>query len=706
MFGDKFKELAKKVGEATSSGKDEELQKVRNEKAAMEEQFKGLVEDFTQMNVNLNEYKGKVYDLEKNQKMYQKQVKELQTQVNTAEKDLRKKNMTIKKSKEKGALESLMEENDNQREQILVLKNSLRSLHEAQQVAKEEAAETAERGGAQGNEDDGDSQAVLDDPLSHPLAPLDEASSASSEKAEQVKLTESPTASPSASTRKVARRPSVSDQMAVKQQEELISLNKQVDELKSKIERDKVAHYEDLQRMVEKSTQKEEEIQKLKTGLKGENDKLSSSQKKISEMGKKLELMVNAYQTLKKSNDTVVKKMSELEAANQKLEELSADKNEEGIKAVEQKHQEALKKAEMESKGALDGARARREAEVQGYQERLARATEKSEKLEKDIVETTSEKKALQEEIALLQKSKDENDDRLQQTKKELQAQRVRATEAEVKLTETNELLEGRVTEVQDVMRQLEEGGKERLAIEETLQSVREDVEQLKEGKKNAEQKLVDQSIEHKIAGKRQVQMIKDLKTVLKQEAQRRELAEGKLKSTTSVLEKLQEEMASAPVMPPPAPAPTPKEGGILSPGRRKSLSALVGAVSGGGGGSSNDTVSSGSTQKGRSASVADDDGVKKALAKRLESLLEENVMIKEKVSMLEGIVQELTDELNIAKSINTAVESATKKDEAEGAPEENNEDPLGEDDQMESFDICALATCPLVNKPSHLAVI
>ena len=55
---------------------------------------------------------------------------------------------------------------------------------------------------------------------------------------------------------------------------------------------------------------------------------------------------------------------------------------------------------------------------------------------------------------------------------------------------------------------------------------------------------------------------------------------------------------------------------------------------------------------------------------------------------MLEGIVQELTDELNIAKSINTAVESATKKDEAEGAPEENNEDPLGEDDQMESFDI------------------
>ena len=69
MFGDKFKELAKKVGEATSSGKDEELQKVRNEKAAMEEQFKGLVEDFTQMNVNLNEYKGKVYDLEKNQKM-------------------------------------------------------------------------------------------------------------------------------------------------------------------------------------------------------------------------------------------------------------------------------------------------------------------------------------------------------------------------------------------------------------------------------------------------------------------------------------------------------------------------------------------------------------------------------------------------------------------------------------------------------------
>ena len=271
--------VGQKVGEATSSGKDEELQKLRTEKAAMEEQFKGLVEDFTQMNVNLNDYKGKVYDLEKNQTMYQKQIKELQSQVNTAEKELRKKNMTIKKSKEKGALETLMEENDNQREQILVLKNSLRSLHEAQQAPADESNDSAQDQNGPGTE-------ALDDPLSHPLAPLTDSAADSSEKdepgEEKTDLTESPTAT----TNKIARRPSVSDQMAVKQQEELISLNKQVDELKSKIELNKVAHYEDLQRMVEKSTQKEEEIQTLKNKLKEENEKLSAGQKKISEMGK------------------------------------------------------------------------------------------------------------------------------------------------------------------------------------------------------------------------------------------------------------------------------------------------------------------------------------------------------------------------------------------------------------------------------------
>ena len=70
-------------------------------------------------------------------------------------------------------------------------------------------------------------------------------------------------------------------------------------------------------------------------------------------------MMVNAYQTLKKSNEKVVTKISELEAANQKLEEMSADKSEEGIKDLKKKHKEALKKIEMESKGALDGARAR-----------------------------------------------------------------------------------------------------------------------------------------------------------------------------------------------------------------------------------------------------------------------------------------------------------------------------------------------------------
>ena len=67
--------------------------------------------------------------------------------------------------------------------------------------------------------------------------------------------------------------------------------------------------------------------------------------------------------------------------------------------------------------------------------------------------------------------------------------------------------------------------------------------------------KLDDQSMEHKIAGKRQVRMIKDLKSHLKKEAKSKELLEEKLKSTTKVLARLQEEMAnSVPVVAPQQP--------------------------------------------------------------------------------------------------------------------------------------------------------
>ena len=81
-----------------------------------------------------------------------------------------------------------------------------------------------------------------------------------------------------------------------------------------------------------------------------------------------------------------------------------------------------------------------------------------------------------------------------------------------MKLTETKGLLDERVAEVQDAMRQLEDRGAEHRALEETLRTVKEEVEKLQEKNKETEQKLVDQSIEHKISGKRQVQMIKDFK--------------------------------------------------------------------------------------------------------------------------------------------------------------------------------------------------
>ena len=71
-------------------------------------------------------------------------------------------------------------------------------------------------------------------------------------------------------------------------------------------------------------------------------------------------------------------------------------------------------------------------------------------------------------------------------------------------------------------------------------------VEKAESDHSETKKKLDDQSMEHKIAAKRQVRMIKDLKSHLKKEAKSKTLLEEKLKSTTGVLARLQEEMATA----------------------------------------------------------------------------------------------------------------------------------------------------------------
>ena len=106
-------------------------------------------------------------------------------------------------------------------------------------------------------------------------------------------------------------------------------------------------------------------------------------------------------------------------------------------------------------------------------------------------------------------------------------------------------------------------------------------------------------------------------------------------------------------------------------------------------GSTSSSTTSNTNTNTPESSKPAADDGVKKLLAMRLESLLEENVRIKEKVSMLESIVQDLTLELNDVKEAKSL-----------GLDDNNNDDNYisgdiadgfegtVDDDDVESFDI------------------
>ena len=644
----------------------DEVKRLKTEKLALEKQFQGLVEDFTRMNVSCNEYKGKVYDLEKTQKLYKGQVQQLEAQVNAAETELRKKNQAIKKSQEKGALEKLMEENNDQREQILALKNSIRGLHESAAATTEDIVE--EEG------------AIVDDTVvrtiednEDPLGLLGEKGETNTN--ERTRSSEADADAPSpkrlvaARPKKIERRPSVSDQMAVRQQEELINLNKQVDELKVKLENEKKSHNEDLQSMLEKITVKEEELQRVKTDMAAEKGKLGSSQGKLLEMGKKLEMMVTAYQTVKVTGEASTKKIAELEKEKQKLAAAASSLSSKEVKEMEKKHAEALQKLELESKGALDGARARREAEVQGFQDRLAKAQKKAEAAEKDAQEANNRAAELQIEREKALAKSNETSDLLALTKTELQAQRVRATEAEVKITELQENISHHKLHIEQVKTTLSEETESRMAHEAKLDEARKEIEGHKEAHAEVHQKLTDQSLEHKIAGKRQVQMIKDLKSMLKRETKARELLEEKLKSTTSVLGRLQEEMATPHLTPVKPPAPATRV-------------------------SSAPTAPSSDRRHSVGAAPVDVDGVKKALAQRLESLLEENVMIKEKVSMLEGIVQDLTVELNIARASGGA-----RNDPTEAGREDNTGTlvPPGEDgagidptdsNVMESFDI------------------
>ena len=187
--------------------------------------------------------------------------------------------------------------------------------------------------------------------------------------------------------------------------------------------------------------------------------------------------------------------------------------------------------------------------------------------------------------------------------------------------------------------------------------------------------------MEHKIAGKRQVRMIKDLKSHLKKEAKSKELLEEKLKSTTNVLARLQEEMAnSVPVV-----APQQQSEKSEASRRPSRLAAMISQTVSGA--STPTSTTSDSTKTFELSKPAADDGVKKLLAMRLESLLEENVRIKEKVSMLESIVQELTEELNVAREEN-ALGLNNKQDEDVISGDIDGDEVNIDEDDVESFDI------------------
>ena len=162
---------------------------------------------------------------------------------------------------------------------------------------------------------------------------------------------------------------------------------------------------------------------------------------------------------------------------------------------------------------------------------------------------------------------------------------------------------------------------------------------------------------------------------------------EEKLKSTTNVLARLQEEMAnSVPVVAPQQPEK--EDNKKTSTTRRPStLAAMISQTVSGS--TSSSTTSNTNTNTPESSKPAADDGVKKLLAMRLESLLEENVRIKEKVSMLESIVQDLTLELNDVKEAKSlGLDDNNNDDNYISGDIDDGFEGTVDDDDVESFDI------------------
>ena len=99
----------------------------------------------------------------------------------------------------------------------------------------------------------------------------------------------------------------------------------------------------------------------------------------------------------------------------------------------------------------------------------------------------------------------------METTKKELNAQRTRATEAEVSLAELTATAKGYENDIKELKVQMEVEENKQMELKQQLKEANDKMEEVHNDHSETRKKLDDQSMEHKIAGKRQVRMIKDL---------------------------------------------------------------------------------------------------------------------------------------------------------------------------------------------------
>ena len=700
-------------------------------------QYEQLMGDFTTINLQLNDTRNKLYDVERQNKALQSTLTTTNKEFTKASTKLKKLERTISKSKDKTALSRTLEENGQLQDQLAALKRVLQTMQEEKMHAQEEAEEERRArlnslgvdspkpplpprkqsglfvddgedpfaddvddiehttaaatavtvgddgaGNGSGNDSgngngngngkkDNNVGGTAADKVSGNTSGMDKATTGTAAGGGVAPKTNADGSAHSAGgtasvSMKISRRPSaVMEAMAKAQQDELMKLRANLQKETKRADEQNESFQGDLQRVLTRVATKESELQAVKK----ESTNIIAAHDETKELLQTALNKVDELQSLVEDSSTKnvqhEKMVAELRAFKQKVETLAAinttlkkdkDNSDEALAGFSNAHQDALAKAEKEKEQQLSEMSTDLKIEIQMLKDSLKKKTEEKKNVEEKMNTIQND----HDELSKVTKEKEETLEMMEKQQLELENElevlqsKFSAVESEKHVHSQNfislqEQHNDLTSQHEEITAMYERTQKEHEAAKEQIHT--HDAEILK-----VKKKMDDKTVEHKISSRRQKDLIKDLKRSLIKETKKKDDIMTEIDSLkerveqNEVLEQRINELESE-----------------VNESRRSSSN---GGGGGGGGGSNSSSPKLPPRSKGKGNNSAgsgapnknNDDGVTAALAGRLEQLLTENVYVKEKIGMLESIVQDLTNDLAEKKMTIKNMEKVKKK--------------------------------------------